>query len=780
MRRIKNRILFLAVLLMALSSSELGAIEWHFSPDSLGQHPTSYIFSYPETVPLNVNCNFSLPVRIIYLESALPLTSADFAVGPADRIKITSLPPENTTFENRTTGIDSSSPSPLLHDVAQLRNNVLNIDRIDVEGRTVYAVALLPLTLDSADNLVLARTIALSSASSSAICIGHNELINRFKDNAFSRPRARASQNTDPSGLPLGIDYVIVTAPALAGAFRPLVTFKNACGLNTAVALTDSIFAHYGGVDNSEKLRNYLEDFYRGGGRFVMLGGDESIVPVRYLLYYNVRTGPFQQSDLLPSDLYYADLTGDWDKDGDNIWGEPNDDAPDLIPELRVGRIPAKNDSVISNYITKLLNYYTDPGHGDYTYLNKALFFSSDEMRDYPAEGQHGYIASAYPSPFLIDTFSTIESPSGGDPNPDNPDGASAIQKISEGFGVVNIIAHGRTDGFIVKSANYGDWPASFILTGPITGGHGTVTNLERNGKTSFYYSLACDVGGFDLDSLGGGSSDYSLVERLISAPDGGAVGMVANSRWGWVYSSYLLHQAFFKYLFGAAYGNPFDAMSLSWLDCSYLRDLIYGQNFFGDPSMTIYRDIPSRMDVTVNSSPNGTFRGNVTEEGRPVEGAHLILSCGGNILEEGFSDASGDWPISDQLNYDSSYTITALKDGFIIAQLNYIPSIAADFEEKNELPPTEFLLKQNYPNPFNPQTKIEFSLPARTSSKLEIFNLLGQRVRQMDFDEKPAGQYSVLWNGKNEYGTEVSSGIYFYRLSAGKLSQTKKMVLLR
>ena len=94
---------------------------------------------------------------------------------------------------------------------------------------------------------------------------------------------------------------------------------------------------------------------------------------------------------------------------------------------------------------------------------------------------------------------------------------------------------------------------------------------------------------------------------------------------------------------------------------------------------------------------------------------------------------------------------------------------------------PNDFILAQNYPNPFNPQTTIKFSLPDKKTVRLEIFNMLGQKVRTLINAELAAGYHHFVWNGKNSLGESVSSGIYFYRLQAGdSFVQIKKMTLIR
>lgn len=100
------------------------------------------------------------------------------------------------------------------------------------------------------------------------------------------------------------------------------------------------------------------------------------------------------------------------------------------------------------------------------------------------------------------------------------------------------------------------------------------------------------------------------------------------------------------------------------------------------------------------------------------------------------------------------------------------------------EMPPGElpatFSLAQNYPNPFNPSTQISFSLPRTSDVRLDIYNILGQRVTRLVNEKLSAGDYVADWNGYDRAGRTVASGIYFYRLKAGDFVETRRMVLLK
>lgn len=94
---------------------------------------------------------------------------------------------------------------------------------------------------------------------------------------------------------------------------------------------------------------------------------------------------------------------------------------------------------------------------------------------------------------------------------------------------------------------------------------------------------------------------------------------------------------------------------------------------------------------------------------------------------------------------------------------------------------PTEFALGQNYPNPFNPNTDIAYSVPVASHVKLEVLNVLGQRVITLKDEFSKAGSYVITWDGRDKSGRSVASGVYFYRMSTGSnFEEVKKMMMLK
>ena len=111
---------------------------------------------------------------------------------------------------------------------------------------------------------------------------------------------------------------------------------------------------------------------------------------------------------------------------------------------------------------------------------------------------------------------------------------------------------------------------------------------------------------------------------------------------------------------------------------------------------------------------------------------------------------------------------ITILSEEFIVTDVN------------TESLPDKFALFQNYPNPFNPTTTIEFSIPESGFSTLVIYNMMGQKVRELVSGDMLAGVHSVLWDGKNDSGETVSSGVYISRLKSGKNVTASRMLLMK
>jgi len=111
---------------------------------------------------------------------------------------------------------------------------------------------------------------------------------------------------------------------------------------------------------------------------------------------------------------------------------------------------------------------------------------------------------------------------------------------------------------------------------------------------------------------------------------------------------------------------------------------------------------------------------------------------------------------------------------------LNTIQSMPCHVTGVDPRVPDTNSLGQNYPNPFNPTTTIGYGLASQALVTISIYDINGQLVRMLVSDTKPAGLYTVNWDGRNQAGNSVASGVYLSRMSAGSFVETKKLVLLK
>jgi hypothetical protein len=100
---------------------------------------------------------------------------------------------------------------------------------------------------------------------------------------------------------------------------------------------------------------------------------------------------------------------------------------------------------------------------------------------------------------------------------------------------------------------------------------------------------------------------------------------------------------------------------------------------------------------------------------------------------------------------------------------------IPTSVEQLSEILPTEFALMQNYPNPFNPSTTIRYDVPKETNVTLKIYDIMGREVAELVNQRHDAGAYQIAWNANG-----MTSGVYFYRISAGDFTSVRKLILMK
>jgi len=129
-----------------------------------------------------------------------------------------------------------------------------------------------------------------------------------------------------------------------------------------------------------------------------------------------------------------------------------------------------------------------------------------------------------------------------------------------------------------------------------------------------------------------------------------------------------------------------------------------------------------------------------------------------------------------DDNSTEKSSLIASLGHIYEIVEAGNLKSLE---KSRQESAPTCYALR-SFPNPFNPATQIHFTLPEENLVAIRIYNLQGQIVRELVQAIRPAGEYSIQWDGRDERGLAVASGVYFLRLEAGKTVKSHKLMLMR
>lgn len=405
-------------------------------------------------------------------------------------------------------------------------------------------------------------------------------------------------------------DMIVITSSARAANFQPFVDWKTRRGIKTVVVKTESIYSTYAGRDNQEKIRNCVKDYWENHGlKWVLIGGDDGIVPVR-----TCRLTVEGLTEDIASDMYYADLQYSWDSNNNNLFGEM-EDSVDLFYDLFIGRTPVDNAADVATFFAKDTMFEK---HQDTTRLKRVLYGSTMLFDPYHGRVINHMIADIFPSGW---THAHLE-----DPN----DGVYA-DSMSQGFQLAHVAAHGNPRTFSVM-------------------GRSEVSGLT-NGftKLNFVNSIACESGWFD--------NDECLAEALVKATNGGCIACMLNSRYGFGYPpalgpSELLDLQFYRYF---VQGAATQFGSIGMLSKDYFRSLAMGQevwrwcvfelNLFGDPTLFVWSEQSKDLTVTApDSVPTGIqlVRVTVKDGTTPVKGALVCLSKGSETYARGWTNSQG------------------------------------------------------------------------------------------------------------------------------------------
>jgi hypothetical protein len=203
------------------------------------------------------------------------------------------------------------------------------------------------------------------------------------------------------------------------------------------------------------------------------------------------------------------------------------------------------------------------------------------------------------------------------------------------------------------------------------------------------------------------------------------------------------------------------------------VRNTIYNNQAMGYCDCVCYFGGGIWIDSLANPIIGGALgQGNNIYGNSGDYGRQLYQLGAGTIIDARYNYFGGDCPPDSlwDVHPFTQFDLSGCSDTLLVLSTDGEPS----------LEPQTFVLYQNYPNPFNPNTTIRYDLHERAQVQLVIYDLLGRKVRTLVNDLQEPGFKTIVWDGKDEQGRVVGTGVYLYRIIAGTFTQTKKLVVLR
>ncbi len=431
------------------------------------------------------------------------------------------------------------------------------------------------------------------------------------------------------------VEYVIVTSDEFAPQFQTLADWKTKKGVPTVVRTVPWIDANYpGGCDTAERIRLFLKDALASWGTtFALLGGDTDVVPIRYA--WTRHYGGWS----IPTDLYYSDLDGNWNDDGDNIFGESYvaalapGDSIDLYPDIFVGRAPVADALEVETFIEKTLAYerQSASSFAPRNLCMAEVMFPYDWV---PGEmpGLDGAEDIAEPAlPLTPEWIRTIRLYQRFDEFPGsfplNHD--SAIDSLSRGYNITSHIGHGNKDLFRVSRDNY------VTLQDADAIGNGIH-------KSGFLWMLNCSTAYVDAECVG---------ERFMNNPGGGCSFLFGATRFCFPVTTGDYYYEWFDLLYtqGVTEGGVVSASCKvpfvveaqrdgtdRWTQMTYI--------LLGDPETSLWTGLPRTLTVeNENTAVLGpTVYAVTVTDPDPVEGALVCIVKEDEVYATAQTDASG------------------------------------------------------------------------------------------------------------------------------------------
>lgn len=243
---------------------------------------------------------------------------------------------------------------------------------------------------------------------------------------------------------------------------------------------------------------------------------------------------------------------------------------------------------------------------------------------------------------------------------------------------------------------------------------------------------------------------------------------------------SYMLPLGDYTFTIYDSYG---DGINSGYGEGYYILSLDGEEIFYGDGTFTSEES----TDFSIVAAVPGTIEGTVTLDGGDGDMEDVLVTAGSVAVTPA---ANGDYVISIS---PGSYNIVATLNNYVDALIegvvvteggantgNDLSLVYSGSDSDNNIIDVPTALNSNYPNPFNPTTNIAYSVSTPGHVCIDIYNVKGKKVKTLVNETLAANEYNVIWNGDDDDGHSVASGIYFYKMKASKFNKTKKMILLK
>ena len=533
--------------------------------------------------------------------------------------------------------------------------------------------------------------------------------------------KAEPTITLQSTGLP-AFEYCVITTRALKDSFKRLVAWKRQKGYNAGVVCVEDIKSQITGdmisglSDDAGKIRQYLKLAYnyinRDNSRgwksmFVLIGGHGNIIPFRYGHYHDdIHLEDWSQIDYkIPTDWYYSDLHTNWHVANDTCYGCCQLTEMNYSAETCVGRILCTNSEDVENYTDKLLRYEMNPGNGNFSYLQKAMYVQADQAQAVnEADSTAKRLHHIFPDSLIIS-----ESPSFNAQYPISPTGNEVIARMNEKHGYVTLLTHGNPYEIMVRTAqinklhDQNDTLSFYAITSD--SGSRTVSmqeslnglnRLSNKNYPMFGYSVSCYSSTFDILTKNLYNNDWTfdmhrnIAQSFTLGKDYGGPAWIGNTRMGIQRSSPELQRQFNdlieEYSIGMAQNesksNFYYNDSIDHKINEFKNYIILSSNLIGCPEFYMWTAQPSLFSVT-----NENYKWYITPSNAPSK-----ISIVRRDLIENDSITVFSW--SDPL-YTSSCDID---NGYLytVHGRNYIPKILGLYINDGELTGTHYFFTKD------------------------------------------------------------------------------------